>query len=444
MNNGTSGESSGAKLRSEEPDELKIGIFDSLNQRFPYFFIIFNRVLELEYISTGIAELVGYEEGELLGRTVDQLVHPDDLMTAVPMALDMMSTGSESMENPSAAFAAEIPIRITRKDGGHAAMALSGRVLDESGRLLCVLRPSAERYALDSVLRRLSSGADLVTLLDAVVELLLTQFQVPAAWVVSADGELVTRSAQQLRSEDLHSIIKALSTEIAIIESTSGEELWVVPVIGGISGATHGAVVMPAGRSGGPSPYDSHILGRTADLASLAFARARFDQVLHNAANTDPLTGVLNRRAIERHLDKLADSLAPSASVLFADLDGFKLINDRMGHADGDEVLTTVASRIASTLRHGDVLGRLGGDEFIAVCRAQSPEVLERMRERIERSVSEPMEIDGAHIAITVSVGMAFAGETDDIASIIHRSDADMYERKAARASVRSNVALQA
>lgn len=69
MNNGTSGESSGAKLRSEEPDELKIGIFDSLNQRFPYYFIIFNRVLELEYISTGIAELVGYEEGELLGRT---------------------------------------------------------------------------------------------------------------------------------------------------------------------------------------------------------------------------------------------------------------------------------------------------------------------------------------------------------------------------------------
>lgn len=121
-------------------------------------------------------------------------MHPDDLMTAVPMALDMMSTGSESIENPSAAFAAEIPIRITRKDGGHAAMALSGRVLDESGRLLCVLRPSAERYALDSVLRQLSSGADLVTLLDAVVELLLTQFQVPAAWVVSADGELVDRA----------------------------------------------------------------------------------------------------------------------------------------------------------------------------------------------------------------------------------------------------------
>lgn len=412
--------------------ELEAEIFGALNHRFPYYFVVFNSSLRIEYLSAGTAELIGYESGDLLGQTVGQLVHPDDFESSIPVALETMASGNDTIANPSAAQSVEIPVRLLTRTGGYMAVVLSGRVL-ESGRLLCVLRPSAERYALDNVLRKLSGGADLVTLLDGVVNLCLSQFPVRVAWVITPEGTVATTPCETNPDLDLGHVMSGLGQDILVVTSDSGGELWVVPIIGGISGATLGALVLPASRADGPSAYDAHILGRTADLAGLAFARAKFDQVLRQAANTDPLTGALNRRAVERHIGKLARTDGVSTAVLFADLDGFKAVNDLWGHAVGDEVLMTVAARITAGLREGDVLGRLGGDEFVAVCRADSPEVLERLRDRLESAVAEPMQIQGKQIRVSVSIGVAFAAGVAGVDGILGRSDADMYERKRER-----------
>lgn len=420
-------------------DDLERRIFDALNRRFPYFFIVINTALELDYVSDGSAALIGFSTEELLGRTVDELVHPDDLATAVPMALEMMATGDESLTNPSAAHTVEIPIRIVSRIDGYLAMTLSGRVLDESGRLLCVLRPSAERYALDNVLRKLSQGAGLSDLVDAVVELLLSQFDVRCAWILGRDGELLTTaSGTPLPADDSAALVADLGSKVEVTHSDRGAELWVVPIVAGVSREVYGGMVMPAARPGGPSPYDSHILRRTADLAGLAFARARFDHMLQAAANTDHLTGALNRRAVERHISALDKETSLPSAVLFADLDGFKTINDSWGHAVGDEVLRTVAARIAANLRPSDVLGRLGGDEFVAVCTALSPSAVEGVRKRIEFSVSQPMNIQGLELTLSVSVGVAVAEHASELDGILLRSDSDMYERKASRSQRRT------
>ena len=419
---------------NDDLKQLEVRIFDALNRRFPYFFIVINTALQLDYVSQGSAALIGFDTDELLGSTVDELVHPDDLATAVPMALEMMATGDESLSNPSAAHSVEIPIRIVTKSNGYLAMTLSGRVLDESGRILCVLRPNAERYALDNVLRKLSHGAGLTSLLDAVVELLLSQFSVDAAWVVTPEsGVLTTAAHRPIPTDSPYSLVDGIESSIEVVDTERGDELWVVPIVAGASRQVYGGLILPAARNNGPSPYDSHILRRTADLAGLAFARARFDRILESAANTDHLTGTLNRRAVERHISGLDQGSSLPSAVLFADLDGFKAINDSWGHAVGDDVLKTVAARIAANLRPDDVLGRLGGDEFVAVCSSLSPSAVEAVRHRIEFSVSQPMNISGVELVLSASVGVAIAERPEELCGILLRSDADMYERKAGR-----------
>lgn len=413
-------------------------MFDALDERFPYFFILINSSLELDYVSGGVDRLIGFTSDELLGRRVDQLLHEDDLTTAIPMALEMMATGTESLDNPSAAHTVEIPIRVRTKGGDYLAMALSGRVLDDSQSIFCVLRPSAERYALDNVLVKLSDGAGLVPLLEAVIDLLLSQFTVPAGWICTAEnGAVATRGNSSAHVLNPESILGELDETIRVVSSPDGGEFWVVPIIAGVSRTIYGALVLPSARPGGPSPYDFHVLRRTADLASLAFARSRFDQMLQLAANTDHLTGTLNRRAVERHISGLTDEAKLPSAVLFADLDSFKEINDRWGHAVGDDVLKTVSARIGASLRPGDVLGRLGGDEFVAVCSSLSADAVQGIRERIEASVSQPMQIRDITLSLSVSIGIAIANRVEDLADVLHRSDSDMYERKSGRAARR-------
>lgn len=431
-----------AEKKVDESD-LELAIYGALNHRFPYFFIIINPELGLDYVSAGTESMIGLTAQQLMARTVDQLVHPDDLHSAIPMALEMMSTGVESIDNPSAAHTVEIPIRIMTSGDGWCPMVLSGRVLDESGRILCVLRPNAERHALDAVLRMLSLGteygADLTSILDAVLDLLLAQFSAPAAGVVNADGRLVTSRGTGFRVIGSHIEQTMVQWETAMYVDADGTEFWGLDIIGDLSGVDYGSLLMVAPRTGGPSPYDSLVMRRTADLARLAFARSSFDRMLSDAANTDHLTGVLNRRAVENQLRNIEEDGELPVTVLFIDLDDFKGINDQWGHQVGDEVLRRVARRISSSLRDDDVLGRLGGDEFIVLCRTLDPHMGAQLRERIVTSLRDPIEVNDVLIPISASVGSACANNRDEVADVLHRSDLDMYRRKSAR-GVRSLV----
>ncbi len=153
--------------------------------------------------------------------------------------------------------------------------------------------------------------------------------------------------------------------------------------------------------------------------------------VYRNAASTDPLTGLLNRRAF---LEGAASLCARQANrglpvtLLMLDLDHFKSINDRFGHATGDEVLRTFAEVARSSMRGSDIIGRLGGEEF-AVIVAEPMELAARIAERLRAGfAAAAITIDKQVIGATVSIGAATAYKpVTDIAALIARADAALY-----------------
>jgi diguanylate cyclase (GGDEF)-like protein len=158
---------------------------------------------------------------------------------------------------------------------------------------------------------------------------------------------------------------------------------------------------------------------------------------LAHAALHDPLTGLPNRRLVA---DRLEQAMAETSrggrvAVLFLDLDGFKRVNDTHGHAAGDAVLVETAARITATLRPGDAVGRMGGDEFVVLLRPGPAEPVEelatRLADRLRTSLSQPVEHRGAVHQVTASVGLAYAMSGDDADSVLRDADSAMYAAKA-------------
>jgi diguanylate cyclase (GGDEF)-like protein len=162
---------------------------------------------------------------------------------------------------------------------------------------------------------------------------------------------------------------------------------------------------------------------------------ARAAEELHRRATADPLTGLPNRRAFD---EALAREVARAArggaalAVVLVDVDHFKRVNDAHGHPAGDQVLRTVAARIAAAARAGDLVGRLGGEEFgVALPGADllaAAQAAERIRARV---ADEPVEAAGAALAVTVSAGVAALGpDAADGPALVARADARLYQAK--------------
>jgi len=166
----------------------------------------------------------------------------------------------------------------------------------------------------------------------------------------------------------------------------------------------------------------------------LGFRRER--DIARKMAEHDALTGVLNRRAIEMQLRALASEARAGGSgmgVLFVDIDHFKSINDRFGHATGDACLAAVAHRLQAELRDGDHLGRWGGEEFVALLPGANLDNAQHTSQRILRGVStDPVQVADGSVDITVSIGIAVLDPLhDDTDSLLHRADTALYRAKA-------------
>lgn len=155
---------------------------------------------------------------------------------------------------------------------------------------------------------------------------------------------------------------------------------------------------------------------------------------LEDIAYEDRLTALPNRRYFEQYVEASAGSGGGSATVMYIDLDGFKPVNDRLGHDAGDAVLRQVGGRLASIFRDDDVIARLGGDEFAAVLprRAGRPAPdTEELASRIIAAVNEPVSIDGEKVRVGCSIGIASWPEDDgDMATVMRHADAALYQAK--------------
>jgi two-component system, cell cycle response regulator len=155
---------------------------------------------------------------------------------------------------------------------------------------------------------------------------------------------------------------------------------------------------------------------------------------LRRDAQTDPLTGLLNRRSLEATISQRCQA-RDRFGVLFMDLDHFKSINDRFGHDMGDKVLAAVAEVIRVGLRPGDVVGRYGGEEFIAVVAGAGPESARLVAERLRRAVEEmSLPLLGPK-AVSISIGTTVFDprQVDETAKeLVHRADLALYAAKRA------------
>jgi diguanylate cyclase (GGDEF)-like protein len=155
---------------------------------------------------------------------------------------------------------------------------------------------------------------------------------------------------------------------------------------------------------------------------------------LESLTATDELTGLLNRRGFLKALDHaLARSrrFGETGMVLYIDLDGFKSVNDRLGHGAGDTVLREVARTVAATIREVDVAARIGGDEFaIALARIGRADGFNRARTLQSKLDGAGASHAGYNIPIRATVGAATFGAADSALDVIARADQAMYEEK--------------
>lgn len=164
---------------------------------------------------------------------------------------------------------------------------------------------------------------------------------------------------------------------------------------------------------------------------------------LRRDSQTDPLTGLLNRRSLQAEI--LARCQASERfGVLFMDLDHFKSVNDRFGHEMGDRVLVAIASVLKTALRPGDVVGRYGGEEFVGVVAGAGPESARLVAERLRRSIEVLLPPKGGPTKLTISIGTTVFDprQSDErMEDLLHRADMALY---AAKRTGRNRVVLVA
>jgi diguanylate cyclase (GGDEF)-like protein len=167
----------------------------------------------------------------------------------------------------------------------------------------------------------------------------------------------------------------------------------------------------------------------------LAMAKERTEHRHKTAALVDPLTGVANRRAFlqdgEAHLKRQAADPRPTA-VMLLDLDNFKSINDRFGHALGDRVLEIFADVASASMRHVDLFGRLGGEEFAALLRDTTRERAQAVAEQIRADfAAATKEVQGQPVVATVSIGIVISHDAVlDLSALLAQADHALYRAK--------------
>jgi diguanylate cyclase (GGDEF)-like protein len=253
-------------------------------------------------------------------------------------------------------------------------------------------------------------------------------------------GIMTDREPRILASQGNSPAVEGLLQELRLADAV------VVPLVAddevlGIATASWGAAETPA--------LLDDVLTRlrgVADQASTALQKARLLEAVRHRASHDALTGLPNRVLF---LERLQAALAATGAeehvaVLFCDLDGFKAVNDTLGHAAGDELLRYVAERLRASVRPEDTVGRLSGDEFAVLL----PGVTGRddaagLAGRLLGCFDEPFRLEAGDVRIGTSVGMAV--HTDAIGTaeeLLRTADADMYRNKHLRRDRTSEARL--
>ena len=320
--------------------------------------------------------------------------------------------------------------------------ALTNR-LHEISALLDAGRAVNSTLELDRVLDSILSGAtDLLPASSGSVMLLEGEELVVAA-AVGNDGALGKRAAvgdgiagHVARTREPLLIDGRASSALfpGLVRRSSGEvrSALCVPLLE--RGELLGVLNLSAPAEGDFSEYDLRAVSLFAEQAATAIGKARLyersqqqAEALARAATHDALTGLANRAALDARLE----SGSGSQALLFLDLDGFKEVNDELGHAAGDEVLVAVAGRLQSCVGAEDLVGRFGGDEFAILLSGVTDEADAcSVAARVLTVLGEPIGVQGRRVAIGASIGIALPTAAREADELLRLADRALYAAK--------------
>ncbi|HYK72613.1 MAG TPA: EAL domain-containing protein, partial [Pseudoneobacillus sp.] len=183
-----------------------------------------------------------------------------------------------------------------------------------------------------------------------------------------------------------------------------------------------------------PSDAVLKFIEKATYLAKLAILHYKAEDTINHMAYHDPLTGLPNRRLFKKRFEHSLEKKAwkeIETSLIFLDLDRFKVINDSLGHTIGDLLLQKVANRLKYSLRRKDFIGRQGGDEFLILLEDSTKDETELVAKRILKALSRPFRLKGHEVVITPSIGISlYPAHGNDPETLIRNADIAMYDAK--------------
>lgn len=251
-----------------------------------------------------------------------------------------------------------------------------------------------------------------------------------AGWVVSHGvSAIIDKPHEDSRwSDTMDALIGFTTTSIIAVPLRSGDRVFgVIELLNRLDGKAFSA-------------YDMRVLSTIADFAAIAVEKAYYLAESRRISERDPLTGALNRRGMTRIVQRESarrTRYGGDLSIIMADVDHFKSINDSCGHAAGDEVLKAVVGNLSAAVRETDSVARYGGDEFIVILPATDAEDAEIARQRI----SDQLNKAGAAFnpPFSVSLGVHTMGDSD-FDELLRETDKDLYRRKVGPLMIGENL----
>ena len=409
-----------------------------------------DRAGTLVWVSSSMERFFGWRPEDLVGGSFVEVVAPRSL----PAVVQAFTAIDEAYE-PTAWGGVGFPADLVRADGTVAPCELSVLTTRRSGLpwyVVTVRRVGYER-ALDLAVSAMAEGAPLADILGRLVGALEemvpdSRVAIGERWtgdrfavLAGAPGPSVAAgdspwhaaltSGADVWLADLGELPPPLAA-VAVAEGFRG--CWVHPVTAVGDDRPSSAIVIWRTRPGPPSPFTWVTVTRVGRLLQLTLQWHRSHRALQYAATHDQLTGLANRHAFLDRLETVARSGAGSVAVLFLDLDHFKPVNETLGHPVGDRVLATVAARLVQALRPGDLVARIGGDEFAVLCeRLSGADDARTIAERLLDAVRRPVRPDGANgaeVRIDASIGITGLDPSEGVEATLARVDQAMRAAK--------------
>lgn len=402
------------------------------------------------YANEAAARLLTVALVELVGTSVADLVHPDDLVRA---GTNIAAVSDGARPRPGL-------LRLRQGDGtwrylevGPAAIDLPGPPDGPGPITVVTVRDNQLNEAHWQFLTAISSGlpfhqcmetlaiglsnsddGDLLVAFDEGGKRRVAGLLPPELAGVAADGSLdltpATPWATAMATGEPCSMTTAELPEPVRTTATALGRAACVAVPATDPGSDRPALLVSWTPTEAIAPIILEALIRRPRQAVLLALDRRHDLAqLQYLAHVDGLTGVANRKRFFDEVGQWAARRQPFG-VIYVDLDRFKPVNDSLGHAVGDRVLTITARRLEAVAGPGALVARLGGDEFVVAHRGLGDAALEAMAEQIVRSLSEPLTAEGHEIIVGASAGCARAGADEPVDDTVARADAALYEAK--------------